>query len=77
MVESILLTIQDLAKRLSCSVGHARGLITSGKLKGINMSASEKRYTWRVTEEALAAYLTGATKEVPPTRFRDPATAAC
>ena len=70
MPQDQLLTIKDLAKRLACSAGHVRQLLLSGTLKGVNMSASNRRYTWRVTEEALAAYLSGAAREAAPSRFR-------
>ena len=51
-----ILTIQEVAERLRCSVSTVRQHITTGRLSAINLgTASHKHY--RVSESSLAEFL--------------------
>ena len=50
--------VGEVAKRLDISPSLVYALLTSGKLKGTRHGL--KRGTWRVSEEQLAEYLSGA-----------------
>lgn len=54
-----LLTIRQVAERLSVSYESARALISYGHLEAIDLSASPHgiRRQWRVNEQALAEFI--------------------
>lgn len=48
------------AKRLDCSKITVYRMIRSGRLKAVNVSPTAEYPRWRITEEALQAYLDAA-----------------
>jgi excisionase family DNA binding protein len=56
MPNQVLLTVEDVAKRLQLKVGTVRGYLREGKLVGARIA---KNKVWRVREEALEAFIRG------------------
>lgn len=54
---STLLTVNEVAKLLKVHVEQVRLLIRSGRLVASNIGLSERKKQYRVSEEALAAFL--------------------
>lgn len=54
-----LLTIYDVAERIGCSRMHVLRLISIGALEAVDINTTG-RHRFRITEEALSAYIDSA-----------------
>lgn len=54
---STALTVDEVAERLRCDPDHIRHLIACGQLAASDISSSRRRRMWRITPEAIDAFL--------------------
>lgn len=57
MEEQDFYTTVEIAKKLSVHYRHVKNLITSGKLKAVNIAIGRERKIHRISKEELARYL--------------------
>lgn len=56
-----MLTVADVSQMLNTSDDHVNTLIRTGRLKACNIGCGSKRPRWRVTREAVEAFIAGNT----------------
>jgi excisionase family DNA binding protein len=66
-----ILTVREVAERLAVSEDHVRALITSGRIRAIDVSAG-KRPWYRIEEPELDAFIEAKRTNTLPTPFRKP-----
>jgi excisionase family DNA binding protein len=66
------LTVTEVARELGVDVRNVLAWITSGELRAANVARSRdcKRPRWRITRDALDAFILSRTASAPPTRAR-------
>ena len=56
-----MLDVQQVSARLNCHPNHVYRLIQLGRLAAVNLSLSDCRPCWRVSESTLLAFLAART----------------
>jgi len=58
---STLMTTAEAAELLKCSERHVRNLISRRRLSAADISGGDGRPKWRITQQAIDAYLAAST----------------
>jgi|GEM_PF-2293241 len=72
MITTALQTIPDVANRLGIGCDAVNKLIHDGRLRAVNVGRGALRPRWRITEDAIADFISASATTAKPAAGRTP-----